>query len=315
MRRARLSFQAFALVLVVVTMSVARRAVADDTPGDRATIERRAGDAAMNDARAADAIPHYRAAYELAPDPALLYNLARAYMSVGDAVNAADNIEAFDRDAPAPMKSRVPGLKQMLAEARQRVGELEVVCNVEWAEVRLGDRALGKTPLSRVRVAAGDAVLHVERDGYVPFSSSVKVPPGETAHVEVALTLVPKVENSLLVVRSSTPGAHVFLDGTARGDAPTEAWVKPGEHELRVSRDGYDTEVRHIDLRVGEQRALDVPLHAQSSSILGRWWFWTAIGAVAIGGGVATYVALHDERHGDSGDIAPGRVTVNGFHF
>ena len=59
-------------------------------------------------------------------------------------------------------------------------------------------------------------------------------------------------------------------------------------------------------LAAGEKKEVDVPM-AERSSILGRWWFWTAVGVVAAGG-VTTFIALTTEKSPDSGTIPPGQV-------
>ena len=52
-----------------------------------------------------------------------------------------------------------------------------------------------------------------------------------------------------VLVRSTPPGAHVFVDGRARGDTPaTVRDLSRGEHQIRLVRDGYTTAERRIIL-------------------------------------------------------------------
>lgn len=114
----------------------------------------------------------------------------------------------------------------------------------------------------------------------------------------------------------SPPDAAALVDDQAHG--PGRLLLDPGEHRLLVQADGYRSDARtfklglerplvlHIELtRAVESIAAapprvpraappdDVRQGAQrsSSTIFERWWFWTAVGVVAVGG-VATALAL-----------------------
>jgi hypothetical protein len=105
----------------------------------------------------------------------------------------------------------------------------------------------------------------------------------------------------------------------------TELVVEPGKHSVRAAAEGHEPQTREFELVAGEERTLDVTLVArvieaappiptvvvspisrttsqavsaprdpnppQSSTVLDRWWFWTAVGVV-VAGGVAVTVAL-----------------------
>ena len=126
-----------------------------------------------------------------------------------------------------------------------------------------------------------------------------------------------------LRLRLKPSNSQITLDGEpARA---TELVLEPGAHQLRVTSEGYEAQARELELNAGEDRTLDIALVAlalappppistavtppdarpkqprssmqrdpnppQSSTVLERWWFWTAVG-VLIAGGVATAVAL-----------------------
>jgi hypothetical protein len=145
--------------------------------------------------------------------------------------------------------------------------------------------------------------------------------------------------------------AYVTLDDEPVSD--TELVVKPGSHRIAVRLDGFATQVHTVDLGEGQKRTLDIELlpsakskpalsaaaaasttpiaqksaespspltpaaaqERESSTVLDRWWFWTAIGVV-VAGGVATTVALTTnqpsksyEKGGLGGVIMPlGRI-------
>ncbi|HKP58464.1 MAG TPA: PEGA domain-containing protein [Polyangiales bacterium] len=152
-----------------------------------------------------------------------------------------------------------------------------------------------------------------------------------------------------LRLRLKPSNSQITLDGEPA--LATEFVLEPGAHQLRVTSEGYEAESRALELSAGEDRTLDIALLAlipptpppppistatkpadarrneqrsspqhdpnppQSSTVLERWWFWTAVG-VLIAGGVATAVALTAkepepayEQHGLGGVMMPlGRL-------
>jgi tetratricopeptide (TPR) repeat protein len=111
----------------------------------------------------------------------------------------------------------------------------------------------------------------------------------------------------------SPPNAAALVDDHEHG--PGRVLLDPGEHRLLVRAEGYRSEARAftleldrpLALRVELQRAVeavaapparlpsgpppDEPREGSSSSIFERWWFWTAVGVIVVGG-VATALAL-----------------------
>lgn len=120
----------------------------------------------------------------------------------------------------------------------------------------------------------------------------------------------------------SPASATALVDG--RPAHAGELLLDPGEHELRVQAEGYESDSRRVSLRLGQTESLHVRLSpsaaklspsaaaaaaprrasdttgtsakpaASQVSIFDRWWFWTGLAAVAIGGTVAA-IALEGE--------------------
>ncbi len=288
---------------------------ADDAPAPavdpRAAEIKRRGEEAIVSGRPAEALAAYTEAYGMTKDPALLYNKGRAFQALGEHASALEELEAFDKAATPELKARVPGLAKLLAEARQRVSSLEILCDTPGATVRLRDRTLGTTPLALTRVNAGKAVLEITRDGYFPYKNEILLPGGGLASLEIKLTS--KATAGVLVVHSPVVGAAVSVDGAPHGNVPSELVVTPGSHQVSLSREGYKTATSSFVVAAGERKEIEVPL-ASEGSVLGKWWFWTGIGVV-VAGGVGTYFLLTTERGPDSGTIAPGRITAGLLRF
>lgn len=305
-----------ALALALALGLTTAPAHADDAPvasapsaadSERAATIRKKGDDDMLGGRAAEALAAYSEAYSLTRDPALLYNKGRAFEAMGEYPSALEQLEQFDHDASAELKARVPGLAKHIADLRQKTSQLAVVCDVDGATVRLRDRTLGTTPIQKVlRVRAGAGVLEVVKEGYFTHKREVTLPPAGLASVEVHLSS--RATAGLLRVTSGAAGAQVTLDGKPIGTVPTEATVTAGSHTVQVSRDGYKPATSSVLVTAGESKSLDIPLESEAP-ITKKWWFWTGIGVVVLGG-TATVIALTTEKSPGTGTIEPGRITA-----
>jgi hypothetical protein len=264
----------------------------------KAADAKKRGDAAMDAGRPADAFVAYSEAFQLKPDPALHYNRARALEAMGQYPEALELFEQFRREAPPELLARVPRLDALMGEVTGKTGLLTVKSSPEGAEVRLSGRVLGKTPLTR-RLVAGDYEVVVGTPETFEAQRALKLSGG--ARVELDLGLQSRATHGLLVVKSPTVGAKVFIDEEARGNVPVEVALTAGEHFVKLALEGYVPSVNQVVMEVGKSRTLDVPLLAEPR-FYERWYFWAVVGlgAAAITGGVLAAVI---ERRVDPGTL------------
>ena len=123
-------FAGFILVAFLSAFARSARAQeADPATAARAAEIKKRGDGAMDAGRPADALSAYVEAYVLSKEPALLYNKGRALQALGEYPQALEELEAFDRTAPAELKARVPGLARMIGDLRARVTTVSIACD------------------------------------------------------------------------------------------------------------------------------------------------------------------------------------------
>jgi hypothetical protein len=96
------------------------------------------------------------------------------------------------------------------------------------------------------------------------------------------------------------------VDGRVLGNAPVEASVPSGSHQVVVRLPGFLETSTSVVVGVGERRAVTVKL-GTTTPITQKWWFWAGIGAVVATGAIVT-VAAFTERSPGTGTIAPGRT-------
>ncbi len=298
----------FLLVTVAVSMATAPSSRAQpEAPSvtERARELKKQGDAAMDQLRYEEALADYDAAYRLEQDPALLYNAARALQGLGRYPAALEKIEDFDRVAPPELKARAPALAALIAEIRSHVSKLTVSCKVPGARVLVRNTVVGTTPMDRpVALPSGKAVVEIEAEGYFPFRRAVDLPKGGVLLIEAQL--VSRSTTGLLVVRTSVPGADVFVNGRALGVSPVETFVDAGDHTIAATHPDWRTTETSTTVAAGQRKEVNLAL--KPPGLTSRWWFWAGIGAVVISG-VAVGIALNTERGAGTGDIAPGRVS------
>lgn len=300
------------LVAVIATAAIAmpRTAWAQAAAGDAAAQEeKRRGDEAMVALRYQDALESYQKAYEATKNPALLYNMGRAYEGLAEFPRALDALEEFSDKAPPDLRARVPKLEELIRDVRNRVATLVLSSSVEGAEIRLGEKVLGKTRAGQtvLRVNAGRQKLVVSREGYFPFEKDLTLAGGMVETVEAALAS--RTQSAVLRITSPIDGARVAVNGGAIGTVPVETFVLAGTHKVALTRDGYEPAETSVVIGAGEKKDVSVPM-AQKASVLTRWWFWTAIGVVAVGA-TTTIVLLSTERDPDTGTIPPGQVRAD----
>jgi hypothetical protein len=278
----------------------------DDTAA-RAAALKQSGDDAMDSLSYDDALAAYRAAYALSADPRLLYNMGQVYRARGQYPDALEHLERFDRDAPAGLKQLVPKLAELLAEVRGKVATLTVTCNVPGARVVVRDQIVGTTPLAApLKLNAGDAVVDVSADGYFPFHASARLPGGGQSLIDASL--LPKATSGVLVVRTAGGSGAVFVDGKSFGDAPIEAIVGAGTHDIVVRRESFEDARTSAVVVAGQRREVDLDL-AEKPAITTRWWFWTGIGVAVLGGVALTYALLTEKKAGSGDQFQPGQVS------
>lgn len=301
--RSLLSFAICASSSILVSPSAsAQPAAAKDAAALKAK-----GDEAMLGLKYEEALRHYERAYETSKDPALLYNQGRALAALTRLPEALAMFEAFNREAPATLKAKVPDLAAFMDEIRSKIAILTVHVRQPGATVRLGDVVLGAAPLDKRQVNAGAAKIVITAEGFEPLEKLVELPGAKETALDFAL--VPKDKRGTLVVRS-VAGASVTIDGAPAGDVPSEVRLAPGPHEITLEHPDYYTATSKVVLAVGERKVVDVPLEVEPAAYE-TWWFWTILGGVAAGGAaVGIGVALTTERGNDEGSIPPGSIVI-----
>jgi hypothetical protein len=115
----------------------------------------------------------------------------------------------------------------------------------------------------------------------------------------------------MLVLESSPTRATVMLDGEPIGTTPLKYELTPGQHTLRVGKDGHGWQERSIGAVAGVEEQLSItltPLTRQWRPKARKWgWALLSIGGAAIVSG-AVLIAIDDrpyQRRCEGSDVDP----------
>jgi hypothetical protein len=218
-------------------------------PGDARADDRKARAAALfAEAQAAEArrewraaIDAYRAAYELAPHPSVLYNIALDQERLEEYRNAATSFLRY-----LDLLPRAADRDRVLARVRalqQRPSRVTVASRPDGARVLVNGDDRGRAPLTLTMEGGVRSWIVAELDGRRSPRQSVWVEYGEP----LVLTLDLEQQGTLRVI-SNVPAAQVAVDGRSIGLAPLEAPVAAGSHLVVVSRPGYRAVEQRVEI-------------------------------------------------------------------
>lgn len=176
-------------------------AVAPEEPTDR----QRAGDRfrrgvelyAAGDYRAA--LIEFQRAYEIAPNYRVLFNLGQASFQLHDYAEAKRSFERYLEEGGGEIsEDRRTEVELELSTLAQYISTLDVVVNVDGAEISVDGQIVGTSPLGDpAALSAGRREVIVSLEGYGPVTRVVDLAGGEQATVEIDLLSLTEMPTKL----------------------------------------------------------------------------------------------------------------------
>jgi hypothetical protein len=168
--------------------SVALAADKDDSV-DQARARFYRGVELFQDGSYSAALDEFQGAYASAPTYRVLYNIAQTYFELHDYANCfrtlRDYVEQGGSEIPSSRRAKVDQLQHKL---QKRIAYVDILCNLDDAELRIDDVAVGRSPLvSPVVVNPGPRKISVARPGSPLLTREVTMTDGETATVRMEI--------------------------------------------------------------------------------------------------------------------------------
>jgi hypothetical protein len=183
------------LSMLVVCCAVARGAVAapaaraDDSQAKaRAQVLLSEGTAAYGRGDYAAALDKFTAAYRIFPSPKLWFNIGQANRDLGRPVEAVAAFDRFLDDAAGAPPETLAEARRSAAELKTKLGQIEVACATDGAEVSVDGKPVGSTPLGQmVWTTPGRHQVAVQQAGFSPAIEDVTVSAGSVSAVSIDL--------------------------------------------------------------------------------------------------------------------------------
>lgn len=138
----------------------------------------------------------------------------------------------------------------------EELSEISVVSHPSNAEVYVDGRFVGRTP-GTVSVKPGTREVTLKRLSYKDWSDTVSVQPYAEKRIEAELQ---PIKVTRLTVRSTPSGADVYVDDEFQGRTPVGFFTETGTRSIRVSKQGYETWKKSLEVQPYLNRNLEVDL-------------------------------------------------------
>lgn len=133
------------------------------------------------------ALVEFRRAYELAPNPTVLYNIGETYYQLQNYSQALVALQRYLNEAGAGAQHR-PEVEKTLDILQSRVGHVALTTNVPDCDVAIDDEPVGRTPLAEpIVVSVGRRKVTVTHAGRAPETRQIDVAAGDTVQLPIAL--------------------------------------------------------------------------------------------------------------------------------
>ncbi len=153
-----------------------------------------------------------------------------------------------------------------LAAVAATTGRLTLTTTPPGAQVTLGGRPLGVTPLKAVEVYPGTHAIGLILQGHRPQEVRVLIQAGRTLTQRITLKALPKTTGKLTLT-SKPPGAEVRIGQQVIGKTPLRSVVLPkGDHQVQVMLAGHLTSTLAVRIDPGGSTTKKVTLRVIPST-------------------------------------------------
>jgi len=140
-------------------------------------------------------------------------------------------------------------------------GILTVQTNPAGANIMIGGKFVGQTPLKVNLSPETRHVIHIYKTGYEKANRAITLTSADSRTLTIALT--PKLGVVNFTVQP--PDAEIVVDGKSMGRVPKQMQLLAVEHQLEIKKEGYQPYRTRITPRPGFAQQINIRLTAASS--------------------------------------------------
>jgi hypothetical protein len=259
----------------------------------------------------AGALAKFQRAFEAAPDPRLLWNMAACEKSSRNYANAFALLERYRREGDIRMsEGQRTELVTLIDALRTLISRVHLVVDEPGASVFVDDRPAGTTPLSdTLFVDLGKRRIRVAKAGFQEQVITQEFAGGSELTLYMTLPAAP--HDARIAIASDAPSV-IRIDGNVVGHGRWQGLVPAGEHTLRVSATGMVPYEKAFVVQAEQPRTLYIRLERDERGGIPTW-AWMGMGVLAAGGlATGAYFLLRPSKEPDYtvGTLAPGAVML-----
>jgi hypothetical protein len=191
----------------------------------------------------------------------------------------------------------VVAISSVETEAHAMTG-ITVYSLTDGASIVVDGQTVGTVPMEDlIPMEPGRHTLKVTKPGFSERAEIVDL--REDQELEFEIDLFPYA--GIFKVDTNATDAALWLDGKPFAPLPFDGEIPMGSHKLKVVAPGFLSSERTLKIEGGRQMTLRFDLEAapivssSQDSVLNKWWFWTAAGAVVLGGVTGAVLATSGE--------------------
>lgn len=197
------------------------------------------------------------------PDPVLLYNMGTIAEAAKDCRKVVLYMTGFLYQSPGDKQARqLRGKIDRCLRGDKGSGLVVIESTPRDVEVRVDHVLVGRAPILDLRLPGGSYTVQSTQPGYHPYKGTVTVDVGlEAKHT---YRLEKKIYKGNLTVKTTPPGATVWLDNVKVGPAPyTRKGLATRSYLIRVEMKGWDRWVRYVSIE--RDQTLDVEVKLENT--------------------------------------------------
>jgi hypothetical protein len=243
------------------------------------------------------AIAKFQRAYDLSPDPRLLWNMAACEKQLRHYTKVLRLVDRYLAEGGALLSPKDRTQATEFATAvRAFVAEVTITCNETGATLYVDDEKIGVAPLTAtVLVDQGSRKFRAAKPDFHEGAKTEVIDGGSKRTIAIELQRL--VHEARLAVHAS-PGDAIAIDGQVLGHGEWSGKVKTGPHVVEVTAPGKKSRRYEQVLRDDESKSIDVVLENEASSTKWPWYVGGAV--VAVGVVVGGYFLLRPAKDGTS---------------
>lgn len=254
----------------------------------------------------AGALVEFKRAYEIAPNPLVLYNIGQANFQLRNYATALEFLERY-RDEAGASAPHAAEVEQSIAALKSRVGRLTVTANLA-AEVTMDDEPRGKAPLTGILVSVGRHKIVVKHAGSPTQERTVEIAAGDTRDEKFEFVEAKVVETPKILPKTEEPkglspvatGAWIGAGALLAGAVTTGIVASGAGSSLDDERNSGNASRSRLDTLHSRMRTFAV-----TTDVLGA--------AAILAGGVAVYFTFI--KPSSSSPAASVGVAPNGLQL